>query len=63
MAIQSVEKFVRAKAVEQRSIGWKVFLKGKHIDTVFFDADCSKDYVLRSLISHDGYNPDITIKR
>lgn len=41
---------------------WKVFLFGKHIDTVFFTKDCDKDYVLNSLIDHDGYHPSIQIK-
>lgn len=41
---------------------WNVYLNGKLIDTVFFDRDCDKDYVLDSLINHDGYHPNIKIK-
>ena len=42
---------------------WDVYLGGKLIDTVFYDPDCEKDYVLDGLINHDGYDPEITIKR
>jgi hypothetical protein len=42
---------------------WNVYLNGKEIDSVPYDADCDKDYVLRSLIDHDGYDPSITIRR
>ena len=42
---------------------WNIYLKGKLIDTVFYDKDCDKNYVHRSLIDHDGYNPGIQIKR
>ena len=44
-------------------IGWKVFLNGKHIDTVFYAGDCCHDYVKTSLIEHDGYPQDIKIYR
>lgn len=43
--------------------GWDVFLNGKNIDTVFFMKDCDKDYVLRALIDHDGYDPRITVRK
>ena len=42
---------------------WNVTLNGKHIDTVFFDADCDADYVYRSLVNHDGYNPGIKVRK
>lgn len=45
------------------SQAWNVYLRGKLIDTVFYDADCSADYVRRGLIGHDGYNPDIVVRR
>jgi hypothetical protein len=47
---------------------WDVFSpprKGEKpilIDTVFFDSTCDKDYVLDSLINHDGYRHDIVVK-
>lgn len=40
---------------------WNIYLRGKWIDTVFYDEDCDYDYVLRSLINHDGYSPSILI--
>lgn len=45
------------------STAWTVTLNRKNIDTVFFDKDCDKDYVLRSLINHDGYDPAIKVSR
>jgi len=42
---------------------WRVTLAGKHIDTVFFNADMSADDVKRSLIGHDGYDPAIVVRR
>ena len=40
---------------------WEVYLGKRLIDIVFFDVDCDKDYVLRALINHDGYNPNINV--
>ena len=42
--------------------GWDVYRRGRWVDTVFFDADCTEDYVRRSLIDHDGYPSDIQIR-
>jgi hypothetical protein len=42
---------------------WDVFLNGKWLDTVFFDKGCDKDYVLRALVGHDGYDPCITVRK
>ena len=41
--------------------GWDVYLKGKLIDTVFYDPDCTADYVKRGLVEHDGYDPRIKV--
>ena len=43
--------------------GWAVIVKGRVIDTVFFDADMDADTVRRSLIDHDGYDASLTVKR
>jgi hypothetical protein len=32
-----------------------------HIDTVFFDHTCDRQYVRNSLVGHDGYNPTIAL--
>jgi hypothetical protein len=42
---------------------WRVYLLGKYLTTVFYDADCDSDYVRTSLISHDGYDSRITARR
>ena len=31
------------------------------IDTVYFCSNCTKEYVLDSLINHDGYDRDIEV--
>lgn len=41
---------------------WLVYLRGKHIDTVFFMASCSAEDVRKALIEHDNYDPAITVK-
>ena len=43
-------------------IAWNVYLNDKWIDTVYYTADCDKDYVRSSLINHDCYNPNIVVK-
>ena len=42
---------------------WDVYLNGKCIDTVFFMKGCDKEYVLNSLINHDGYDCRIKIRK
>lgn len=42
---------------------WNVFLNDKYINTVFFEKGCSHSYVKKSLIEHDGYNPNIKVTR
>lgn len=44
-------------------IGWNVYLDGKWIEKVFYTADCDKDYVVNSLIKHDGYPSNITVRK
>jgi hypothetical protein len=46
-----------------RSIGWNVYRNGRLIDTVFFDADISASEVKRSLVEHDGYPPNIIVRK
>ena len=45
------------------STAWNVYLNGKMIDTVFYDSNCSAEYVRRGLIEHDGYNLAIIVRR
>ena len=35
----------------------------EYVDTVFYNKDCDRDYVLDGLINHDGYDANITIRR
>ncbi len=44
-------------------IAWRVYLGGREIDTVYYTADCDAEYVRRSLISHDGYDSRIQVRR
>lgn len=39
---------------------YKVFLRGKQIDTVF-STDNSRESMRKSLINHDGYDPEISV--
>jgi len=41
---------------------WKVYLADHHIDTVFYDETMDGDEVRDSLVSHDGYDPEITVE-
>ena len=44
------------------SRAWKVYLNGKHVDTVFYDTSYrDAEEVKRSLVNHDGYHPGITV--
>lgn len=46
-----------------KQVAWDVYLNGMWIDTVFYDSDCDREYVKKSLIDHDGYHPNIVIRR
>ncbi len=40
---------------------YKVWLNNKHIDTVFWVDNSDREEVKRSLVNHDGYDPDIRV--
>jgi hypothetical protein len=42
---------------------FKVYENGKHIDTVFFVESMTAEEVRKSLINHDGYSEEITVKK
>ena len=42
---------------------WNVYLNGKKIDSVFYDAHLDKDWVLDGLINHDGYDSNIVVRK
>lgn len=37
--------------------------KLEKIDTVFYDDDFTSEEVKRSLVNHDGYSEDITVRK
>lgn len=42
---------------------WNVYRRGKLVDSVWYTKDCDVEYVRQSLINHDGYQPDIHVRR
>ena len=54
MLVLNEEKMINMQA-------WNVVLNGEVIDTVFFDSDCTREYVKDSLINHDCYNSRIVL--
>ena len=44
---------------------FNVYLNGRLIDTVFYIKSSKEtcDEVKRSLVNHDGYNPEIVVKK
>lgn len=40
---------------------WKVYLNDQLITTVFYRKECDHEWVLSSLINHDGYPATIKI--
>ena len=38
-----------------------IFIGDKHIDTVYFDEDMSRNQIVRALTEHDGYPEHIEI--
>ena len=50
-------------SISEVSMFWNVFLRGRIVDSVFFDKDCDANYVKHSLINHDGYNPSIIVRK
>jgi len=38
-----------------KQIAWKIIIKGKIKDVVYFDNDMTEEQVRRSLMFHDGY--------
>ena len=44
-------------------MSWNVYLRGRWIDRVWYQSICDAEYVRTSLINHDGYNPEITVRK
>lgn len=43
--------------------GWQVLLNGKEIDIVWCSPLDDANDVKRSLVNHDGYHPDIIVRK
>lgn len=61
----STTKTTRTVRKANPAQAYDVYLRGKKIDTVFYSpgAKVSADDVKRSLVSHDGYDADIVVKK
>lgn len=44
-------------------VGWDVFLGTEKLNTVFYNRDCTAQYVRTTLISHDHYDERIVVRR
>ena len=42
-------------------VAWNVYLNNYLIDTVFYMANCDREYIRNGLINHDGYDPRIKV--
>jgi hypothetical protein len=42
---------------------WDVYLRGRHVDSVFYDPSMNADEVRRSLVDHDGLDPAIVVRK
>lgn len=42
---------------------WNVYLYGKNINTVYFNKGIDQKYVYDSLVNHDGFNPNIKVRK
>jgi DNA-binding MltR family transcriptional regulator len=42
---------------------WCIYLHGRLINKVFYMQDCDAEYVRTSLINHDGFSSDITVRK
>jgi len=52
---------VDKKKSSSASVGWKVLLKGKQIDTVYYVKGAEAAEIKQGLINHDGYDSGITV--
>lgn len=53
----------QAKQLAEELHAYDVHHKGKHIDTIFYGHHEPVEEVKKSLINHDGYRPDITVRK
>jgi len=54
----------KTKAAGHPQTGWDVYLNGKWIEKVFYDADMTDaEEIKKSLVNHDGFNPGIVVRK
>jgi hypothetical protein len=58
-----VMEAVNGTVSESNMQAFDVYLNGKLIDTVFYTKGFDAEEVKKSLIDHDGYDPEIEIKK
>ena len=56
---------METKAISQHTQqrAFTVYLRGKHIDTVFYTGNVDRQEVKDSLVNHDNYNPNIIVRK
>jgi hypothetical protein len=53
----------KSQLVNEELHAYDVHHRGKHIDTIFYGHNEPIESVKKSLVNHDGYHPDITVKK
>lgn len=48
---------------EKEMLGYRIFVKGKVTETVYFSEDCTTGMIYRTLVDSDNYPPHIEIRR
>ena len=51
------------KKLTEELHAYDVHHAGKHIDTIFYGSHEEPESVKKSLVDHDGYHPNITVKK
>jgi hypothetical protein len=52
-----------AYKLKNKTNAWNVSLNRKNIDRVYYNADIKKEDVKKSLVEHDGYDPEIKLNK
>jgi hypothetical protein len=58
----SIDKLAVGR-LQKKQVPWDVYLRGRWVDTIFFDDDFDRDRVKKSLVDHDHYDPAIVVTR
>jgi hypothetical protein len=65
MMLRKSLSLVRGQQVSAATahIGWDVFLGVEKIDTVYYNRNCTAQYVRETLITHDKFDDKIVVRR